>query len=48
MFIIMNYFVTILYGFERADIIEPILVDHLKNPVIFLIKQILWTLMAEF
>ena len=35
-----NNFVTIFYGLERAIISEPTLTDYLKNPTIFLIKQI--------
>jgi 4-amino-4-deoxy-L-arabinose transferase-like glycosyltransferase len=36
-----NNFVTILYGLSRSGLNESILINHLKNPVIFLFKQIL-------
>ena len=36
-----NNFVTIFYGLSRSGLNESILINHLKNPVIFLFKQIL-------
>ena len=36
-----NNFVTIIYGLSRSDLNDPTLINHLKNPAIFLIKQIL-------
>jgi len=35
-----NEFVTIAYGLKRTGIEETNLIDHLKHPIIFLIKQI--------
>ena len=35
-----NEFVTITYGLKRTGIEETDLIDHLKHPIIFLIKQI--------
>jgi len=34
-----NNFITIFYGFNRSGITEFNFIDHLKNPIIFLIKQ---------
>ena len=36
-----NDFVTISYGLNRSTINEVFLIDHFKNPLIFLIKQII-------
>ena len=36
-----NDFATIVYGLSRSTLNESILINHLKNPVIFLMKQIL-------
>ena len=36
-----NDFITILYGLKRSDLTEVDLLSHLKNPIIFIIKQIL-------
>ena len=36
-----NDFVTIFYGLKRSAVSEVALIDHLKNPIIFIIKQIL-------
>ena len=36
-----NNFVTIFYGLSRSGLNELMLINHLKNPVIFLFKQIL-------
>ena len=36
-----NDFVTISYGLSRSSLVETELIDHLKNPVSFIIKQIL-------
>ena len=36
-----NDFVTILYGLKRSALNEFNLINHLKNPIIFIIKQIL-------
>ena len=35
-----NEFVTITYGLKRTGIEETNLIDHIKHPIIFLIKQI--------
>ncbi len=35
-----NEFATIAYGLKRTGIEETNLIDHIKNPIIFLIKQI--------
>ena len=35
-----NEFITLTYGLERAGVENPNIIDHLKFPVIFLIKQI--------
>ena len=35
-----NEFVTITYGLKRTGIEETDLIDHLKHPITFLIKQI--------
>ena len=34
-----NNFITIFYGLDRSGISEFNFIDHLKNPIIFLIKQ---------
>ena len=39
--LIDNDFVTISYGLSRSSLVETELIDHLKNPVSFIIKQIL-------
>ena len=36
-----NNFVTIFYGLSRSALIDSSLINHLKNPLIFLIKQTL-------
>ena len=36
-----NNFKTIFYGLERSGLSEFILIDHIKNPVIFLFKQVI-------
>ena len=36
-----NNFVTILYGINRSGLTDFEIIDHLKNPLIFLIKQCL-------
>ena len=36
-----NNFVTIFYGISRSALNDPSLINHLKNPLFFLIKQIL-------
>ena len=36
-----NNFITIFYGLNRSGLSEFIAIDHLANPLIFLIKQIL-------
>ena len=36
-----NNFITIFYGLSRSALNESTLINHLKNPAIFLIKQIL-------
>ena len=36
-----NNFVTIFYGLSRSALNDSILINHLKNPAIFLIKQII-------
>jgi|TARA_Y100000389_G_C17438856_1_gene507300 4-amino-4-deoxy-L-arabinose transferase-like glycosyltransferase len=36
-----NDFATIFYGLSRSSLNDSILINHLKNPLIFLIKQIL-------
>tara|TARA_B100002019_G_C21233633_1_gene581503 strand:- start:89 stop:1480 length:1392 start_codon:yes stop_codon:yes gene_type:complete len=35
-----NDFVTIFYGLERSALEESVIIDHLKYPIIFLLKQI--------
>ena len=35
-----NNFITIFYGLERSAVSELNLIDHIKNPLIFLLKQI--------
>ena len=35
-----NDFVTIFYGLQRTGIEESIFIDHLKHPIIFILKQI--------
>ena len=35
-----NNFVTIFYGLSRSALDDSLLINHLKNPIIFLIKQI--------
>ena len=35
-----NEFVTITYGLKRTGIIETNMIDHIKHPIIFLVKQI--------
>jgi len=35
-----NEFITLTYGLERAGVENPNIIDHVKFPVIFLIKQI--------
>ena len=34
-----NNFITIFYGLDRSGVSESNYIDHLKNPIIFLIKQ---------
>ena len=34
-----NDFVTIFYGIQRTSLSSSLLIDHLKNPIIFLLKQ---------
>ena len=36
-----NNFVTIFYGLSRSALNDSLLINHLKNPIIFLIKQII-------
>ena len=36
-----NNFVSILYGLDRSALSESVLINHLKNPIFFLIKQVL-------
>jgi 4-amino-4-deoxy-L-arabinose transferase-like glycosyltransferase len=36
-----NDFITIFYGLDRSGVTEFNYLDHLKNPIIFLIKQII-------
>ncbi len=40
LWLIDNNFVTIFYGLNRSDISDLNLINHFKNPVIFLLKQI--------
>ena len=35
-----NNFKTIFYGLERSGLTDFVLIDHIKNPVIFLFKQV--------
>ena len=39
--LIENNFTTIFYGFNRSSIFEYELINHFKNPAIFLLKQII-------
>ena len=39
--LLKNNFVTIFYGLNRSTLNEVFLIDHLMNPLIFLIKQII-------
>ena len=34
-----NNFITIFYGLDRSGVSESNYIDHLKNPIIFIIKQ---------
>ena len=36
-----NNFITIFYGLDRSGVSEFNYIDHLKNPIIFLIKQLI-------
>ena len=36
-----NKFITIFYGLDRSGVLEFNYIDHLKNPIIFLIKQLI-------
>ena len=36
-----NNFITIFYGLDRSNITDLNLINHLKNPLIFLIKQLI-------
>ena len=38
--LIKNNFVTILYGFKRTSLIDSNLIDHFKNSLFFIFKQI--------
>ena len=38
--LIENNFITIFYGFERTGSVNSSLIDHILNPTIFVIKQI--------
>ena len=38
--LIENNFITITYGLQRAGVEDMIFLNHIKNPIIFLVKQI--------
>ena len=36
-----NNFVTVFYGINRSHLVEPQLIEHLINPLVFLLKQLI-------
>jgi len=38
--LVQNDFITVVYGFNRTGLIDSNFMDHFKNPIIFILKQI--------